>query len=202
MLRKFVLFGIVAGASASVPILHQGNPESLWGLLAGRSVVESGSVAEPETTVVAPDTTAAAPGATADARPRDEGRAQGISGRKVRLAADESGHFVSDFRLNGRTVQAMVDTGASAVAINRSTARRIGISLAASDFTVPVNTANGSTMGALATIERLEVGRVTVHDVQAVVLDDAALSGTLIGMSFLSRLKRYHVENRAMVLEQ
>lgn len=198
MLRKFVLVGVVAGASASVPILHQGNPESLWGLLAGRSAVESGTATVPDTAAVAPG----APGATVAARPQDEARAQSVSGRKVRLAADESGHFNADFRLNGRIVQAMIDTGASTVAINRSTARRIGISLAASDFTVPVNTANGTTMGALATIERLEVGRVAVNGVQAVVLDDDALSGTLIGMSFLSRLKRYHVENHAMVLEE
>jgi aspartyl protease family protein len=38
--------------------------------------------------------------------------------------------------------------------------------------------------------------------VPAVVLEDSALSGTLVGMSFLKRLSKYQVQNGAMVLQQ
>jgi aspartyl protease family protein len=35
-----------------------------------------------------------------------------------------------------------------------------------------------------------------------VVLEDSALAGTLVGMSFLKRLSKYEVENGAMILQQ
>lgn len=133
-----------------------------------------------------------------------ERRAQPVAaGRgKVRLDADGGGHFGGDFRLNGRAVPAMVDTGATYVAINRTTARRIGLRIAEADFTASANTANGRVRVAPAIIERIAIGRIELRDVQAVVLDDRALSGTLVGMSFLSRLGRYSVEDGTLVLEE
>ena len=125
-----------------------------------------------------------------------------LLGRKVRSAADQYGHFSADFRLNGRSVGAMVDTGATLVAMNASTARRIGIRVTAPDFKYTVRTANGETRAAGVTIERLQIGRILVEDVEAVVLDDKALDGTLIGVSFLKRLAKYQVENGALLLVQ
>jgi aspartyl protease family protein len=118
------------------------------------------------------------------------------------MEADGRGHFIGEFRLNGRAAEAMIDTGASAVAINRSTARRIGLSPANSDFIHPVSTANGTTHAAQVLINRIEIGGIAVRDVPALVLEDTALSGTLIGMSFLSKLRRYQVENGRLFLEQ
>ena len=48
----------------------------------------------------------------------------------------------------------------------------------------------------------LEVGGLIVRDVDAMVLPDAALSENLLGLSFLSRLKRFEYSNGQMVLEQ
>lgn len=187
MLRKLMLVGVVAGASASVPVLYQSNPEAVeWFLGRGGAAEQPAEV--PKVAMARP--------------PAAEPRAETLAGRKVRLAADPRGHFNAEFRLNGRLVPALVDTGATLVAVNQSTARRIGIHLVSSDFTGTVETANGRAKAALARIERLEIGRIEVRDVDVVVLEDKALSGTLIGMSFLSRLKRFHVEGGALMLEQ
>ncbi len=123
-------------------------------------------------------------------------------GRRVQMEPDVRGHFIGEFRLNGRPVEAMIDTGASVVAINRTTARRVGISLANADFSQKVDTANGTVHAAAARIDRMEIGGIVARNVRAVVLDDSALSGTLIGMSFLGNLKRYQVENGRLLLEQ
>ena len=96
----------------------------------------------------------------------------------------------------------LIDTGATMVAINMSTARQIGIKLGNADFRGSAETANGRTRAAFVTINRLEIGRISVDNVEAAVLDDKALSGTLIGMTFLNRLRRYQVENGALLLEQ
>jgi aspartyl protease family protein len=96
----------------------------------------------------------------------------------------------------------MIDTGATVVAINVTTARRIGIVLTPSDFTYAVTTANGKAKAATATIDAIQIGKIYVDKVPAVVLEDSALSGTLVGMSFLKRLSKYEVENGAMILQQ
>jgi len=41
-----------------------------------------------------------------------------------------------------------------------------------------------------------------VRDVDAMILPDQALSQNLLGLSFLSRLKRFEFANGRMVLEQ
>lgn len=124
-----------------------------------------------------------------------------LAGRAIRIPADERGHYSGAFKINGRRVEALIDTGASVVALNRSTAQRLGISVAVRDFTHTVATANGNIKAAPVRLARVEIGRIQVHDVAAVVLDDDALTGALIGMSFLRSL-RFSVDNDTLVLKQ
>ena len=146
--------------------------------------------AEKATSPQSGDSTAAAP---APAR---------YSGRKVHLQADASGHFSADFRFNGRNIPAVIDTGATVVALSRTTARRIGINVTESAFTSHAETANGRIRAAPVTIERLALGRIELRNVDAAILQDGALPTSLIGMSFLARLKRYSVEGSKLTLEQ
>ena len=124
------------------------------------------------------------------------------TGRKTRIKMDPSGHFVTTAKMNGRRVEVLVDTGATTVAINKSTARRLGIFLKASDFKHKVNTANGTTKAAAVMIDRIEIGRVKVRNVRAAVLSDRALDNTLLGMSFLGQLKGFEVKNQQLILSQ
>ncbi len=120
--------------------------------------------------------------------------------RAASIPMNKDGHFSADFHINGRYVKGMIDTGATYVAINRSTARNLGLGLANSDFKHQVRTANGLTSAALVLIDRMEVGSVSVGSVEAFVLEDAALSSTLIGMSFMSKLQSYRVTNNKLEL--
>ncbi|WP_058324617.1 TIGR02281 family clan AA aspartic protease [Sinorhizobium sp. GL28] len=122
------------------------------------------------------------------------------AGRSVVLDADGRGHFFGTFRINGRSERGLVDTGASSIAINLSTARRLGIAPSTLSFTARVNTANGVVEAAPAMLNRIEIGGISVRDVQALVLPDKALSGTLIGMTFLNRLSSFRVEDGALHL--
>jgi aspartyl protease family protein len=124
-----------------------------------------------------------------------------LSGEE-RLDMNAQGHFIAQFRMNGRSVEAMVDTGATTVAINKSTARRLGINVVPADFKYSVSTANGQIKVARAVISTIEIGGVRVRDVEAAVLDDRALEGTLLGMSFLRQLKSFRVEDNELILKQ
>jgi aspartyl protease family protein len=123
-----------------------------------------------------------------------------VSPARVRLSADGRGHFSGQFRINGKTVEGLVDTGASAVTINESTARRLGFGVNSLDFRYQMNTANGKTDGARVILDRIEIGNVRVRQVDAFVLRDEALSGTLIGMTFLKKLKSFQVEDGSLTL--
>lgn len=187
MLRKFIIVGLSAGVSAAIPTVYQSNPERFDAML------ESVFGQEPDRLQVSAIPVEAQPGKAPTAA---------MFGKKVRLDADERGHFTGDFRLNGRPLPALVDTGATMVAINASTARRIGVTLRQEDFKYRVETANGAAKAASARIDRLQIGRIYVEDVDAVVLEDEALDGTLIGMSFLKRLAGFEVKDGALVMVQ
>lgn len=122
------------------------------------------------------------------------------NGRTVTLEPDRSGHFSGTFRINGQTVSGLIDTGATYVAMNATTARRLGISPSRSDYVYPVQTANGVTKAARATLDKVEIGPIRIEHVEAFVLDDAAITETLIGMSFLKKLDSYRVRNNVLDL--
>ena len=122
--------------------------------------------------------------------------------RSMTLDSDRQGHFKAEARIDGRRLDFMVDTGASMVVLRESAAAEIGIRPMPADYTARVSTANGTIKGAPTRLDRIELGDITVFDVQALVLPDEALAQNLLGVSFLSKLRRYEVANGRMVLEQ
>ncbi|MGI9401202.1 MAG: TIGR02281 family clan AA aspartic protease [Rhizobiaceae bacterium] len=125
-----------------------------------------------------------------------------LSSRFTEVKADRRGHFIASARMNGRRMDVLVDTGATLVAINESTAKRIGIRLKPSDFKYDVRTANGITKAAAAMIDEIQIGRVIVRDVRASVSRDSSLSSVLLGMSFLGKLKKFEIDSGTLVLVQ
>jgi len=124
------------------------------------------------------------------------------SGRSLMLEGDRQGHFQVEARVEGRFIDFVVDTGASLVVLRESSAALAGIRPQPRDYTATAVTANGRIKAARATIDRIEVGGIAVYDVPAMVLPDEALAKNLLGVSFLSRLKRYEYANGRLVLEQ
>jgi aspartyl protease family protein len=122
--------------------------------------------------------------------------------RSLNIPRDPRGHFQTDGRIDGQRITFMVDTGASVVALNESSAARFGLRPTPGQYTANVSTANGTVKAARTRIDMLDVGGLIVRDVDAMVLPDAALSENLLGLSFLSKLKRFEYANGQMVLEQ
>jgi aspartyl protease family protein len=123
-------------------------------------------------------------------------------GRSLSIARDARGHFATDGRIDGQRVDFMVDTGASLVALNEKSAARFGLRPARGDYTATVSTANGTIKAARARLAMIDLGGLIVRDVDAMVLPDEALSENLLGLSFLSKLKRFEYANGRLVLEQ
>jgi aspartyl protease family protein len=113
----------------------------------------------------------------------------------------ENGHFAADARVDGHPIAFMVDTGASLITIRASDADALGYRTQERDYVIRINTANGEGRAAPIELSRVEIGDITVRDVPALVVPDAALGVNLLGMSFLSRVHWSH-ERGQLVLEQ
>ena len=108
------------------------------------------------------------------------------SGRVV-VTADSRGHFSPAGQINGRSVQFLVDTGATVLTLSEAQAGRIGINYRAGQR-IRVKTANGEISGHQLQLNSVSVGGHTTYNVAAVVLP-AELPYVLLGNSFLSRFK-------------
>jgi aspartyl protease family protein len=124
------------------------------------------------------------------------------AGRSLSIPRDGRGHFQTEGRINGQRIGFMVDTGASVIALNETSAARFGLRPSRGDYNAVVSTANGTIKAAPTRLAMVEIGGLIVRDVEAMVLPDEALSENLLGLSFLSRLKRFEYAGGKMVLEQ
>jgi aspartyl protease family protein len=122
--------------------------------------------------------------------------------RSLSIPRDSRGHFQTEGRIEGQRIGFMVDTGASVIALNETSAARFGLRPSRGDYNATVTTANGTIKAARTRLAIVELDGLEVRDVEAMVLPDEALSENLLGLSFLSKLKRFEYANGKMVLEQ
>ena len=122
--------------------------------------------------------------------------------RSISIPRDGRGHFETEGRIDGQRIGFMIDTGASMIALNETSAARFGLRPSRNDYNATVTTANGTIKAARTRLAMVDVGGLVVRDVDATVLPDEALSENLLGLSFLSKLKRFEYANGQMVLEQ
>jgi aspartyl protease family protein len=109
----------------------------------------------------------------------------------VRIRRRPDGHFIARASINGATLPMLVDTGASTVVLRQADAQKIGIDTERLKYTVPVQTANGTSYAAHVRIKSFSVGTITFTEVEALVSKPGALRDSLLGMSFLNRLRSY-----------
>lgn len=105
----------------------------------------------------------------------------------VVLHADARGHFVAEVYVNGMPVRALVDTGASAVALNLHDARRLGVDLAGAQPLL-MQTAGGPRRGLRARLASVQIGDIVLRDVEAAISESNELPIVLLGMSFLGQV--------------
>lgn len=120
---------------------------------------------------------------------------------RVIIEPDTHGHFRVEGAIDGRRLDFLVDTGASVVTLTETDAARLGFRPMPRDYVAQFRTANGTVRGAPVRLDLVEIGSLTVRNVPGVVLPDEALSQNLLGLSFLSRLRRFEYRDRRLVLE-
>ena len=113
------------------------------------------------------------------------------TGQAVRIKRGWTGHFVANAKIKDKGVEMIVDTGASTVVLRHEDAKKLGINMRSLRYTVPVQTANGSSYAARVELDSIMIGKVGLQGVEALIAKPGSLHQSLLGMSFLSRLRSY-----------
>lgn len=104
---------------------------------------------------------------------------------EIVLPMGPGGHFGGSGAINGRPVQFMVDTGATAVALSQAEANRIGLDWKRGRPGL-TQTANGTVPVYAVNLTSVRLGGVEVANVAAVVVP-SEMPMVLLGNSFLNR---------------
>ncbi|UCH73753.1 MAG: TIGR02281 family clan AA aspartic protease [Rhodospirillales bacterium] len=126
-------------------------------------------------------------------------RSQMLASGELAFRRGADGHFYIDAEVNGRPIRFLVDTGASEIVLSPADARRLGFAPSTLTYDRIYQTANGIGRGAAVTLQSVAVGSIRFHGVAASV-NDAAMSESLLGMSFLDRLSGYEVRGDSLFL--
>lgn len=118
------------------------------------------------------------------------------------LSIRDDGHYWARTVVNRKaSIDFMVDTGASTVAITQDDARKMGLRPDELTYDARIRTAGGETLGANVIIDMIQVGTVRVKNVHGVVMKEE-LTQSLLGMSFLRELYSYEFRGDRMIIRQ
>ena len=125
---------------------------------------------------------------------------QVVNGQTLQLTRGIDGHFHVEAQVNGKSIDFIIDTGASDIVLSKEDARTVGFDPAKLDFSGKAATANGTTETAPVRLKSLVVGPFQNENVRARI-NGGDLFGSLLGMSFLEDYK-ITISGDHMVLQE
>jgi aspartyl protease family protein len=114
--------------------------------------------------------------------------------------ADSQGHFLVTAAINGASVRVLLDTGASLVFLTPADARAAGFDRNDLVFDRVVQTANGRVRAASVALREIRIEQVAIDNVPAAVMEN--LGQSVLGMSFLNRLKGFDIRQGALTISR
>lgn len=121
-------------------------------------------------------------------------------GAGISVPRSADGHFHLTLLVNGIPVEFLVDTGATDMVLTREDAVRVGLDPDTMPFLGRARTANGVVETAYGSVESVALGPFRFRDVD-VAVNGGDMSGSLLGMSFLSRFGRLEISGNQLLLE-
>lgn len=115
------------------------------------------------------------------------------------IPQNPEGSFVVVGKVNGQRVRFVVDTGATDTVLSPDDARRLGVDVSNLTFGEPAETANGVGYSAAYTAKSLEVGPIAFDDFK-LAINQAPMSSSLLGLSFLRRLRSFEHRDGQLIL--
>jgi aspartyl protease family protein len=121
---------------------------------------------------------------------------------RVTLYAESGGHFHAEGYINERPVRFLVDTGATAIALSSREAERLGLDYRRNGRPGFANTAAGVVRTYDLTLQKVQVGEIVLHGVEAGVIEGTYPIEILLGMSFLGQLDMKRESDRMELMQR
>jgi len=115
---------------------------------------------------------------------------------------NSAGMYLTFGSINGRSVRFLVDTGASAIAMNTEQAKQLGIRYDKIGVPAGVSTASGFENAYRVRLKTVSVGSITQTNVEALVIDGNHPGPILLGMTFLGQLNVEHTGTAMTLIQQ
>ncbi|KGF68084.1 hypothetical protein LL06_18510 [Hoeflea sp. BAL378] len=122
------------------------------------------------------------------------------AGPAVSIRKSLNGHFEAEGRVNGETVDFLIDTGATSIALSHDDAMRIGFTEAELSYTLVISTANGQGRAAAVRLDSVDIGSIGRTGLRAVVAEPGQLDQSLLGMNFISSLSAFEMRRDEVIL--
>jgi clan AA aspartic protease (TIGR02281 family) len=140
----------------------------------------------------------AVPATPQPSHPRSDGIAVAEPPATQTYHASHGNQFFLTGTINGNLINFLVDTGATYVSLSAEDAQRLGFDLAKLNWNKAMQTANGVTRNAQVTLGDIRLDRIVQYNVPAIVMRQNGIS--LLGMSFLSRLRSWQISNGVLTI--
>lgn len=129
------------------------------------------------------------------------GSYQQTSLTQVVIKKNDRNQYKVNGSLNGMPVTFLVDTGATAVAMNEMEARRLGLLYKLQGTESKVHTASGIANSWYVKLDEVKVGEIAIKNVGAVVVEGTHPTDVLLGMTYLDYVK-IQEDNSVLMLEK
>jgi len=106
--------------------------------------------------------------------------------KELVLERNKYGHYVATGQINGQSVEFLLDTGATVVAVPEHIAKQLKLKKGQDYLS---QTANGSSLSYETTIDILTLGDIVMSNVPASISSGMEFDEILLGMSFLKHLQ-------------
>ena len=117
------------------------------------------------------------------------------------IPKEVDGHYHLTLTINDRTIDFLVDTGASDIVLTRQDAARVGFDPDRLDYWGTANTANGTVRLATVRLETVRLADLVDRNILASV-NDAPMEKSLLGMRYLSRFRAIEMTKNQMILKR
>ena len=118
---------------------------------------------------------------------------------QIIIPKHNDGHFHLNLTVNGKTIEFLVDTGASEIVLNQKDAETLGFNDRNLEYWAYANTANGRVRLAPVRLETVSLGGYIDKNVKAAV-NEGDMRSSLLGMSYLNKFNAIEIKSNQMIL--
>ena len=118
---------------------------------------------------------------------------------RLTLKKASDGHFYVTLSINNKPINFLIDTGATAMILSKKDGEKLGLNVDKLNFWQLAQTANGEILISPVVFDKVSLGFKNFSNVKAFI-SQTDMEKSLLGMSFLSRLKKLELGRNIMII--